>query len=279
MNPMLFPTTRRLCSDVPLVERGALMALLQTYRAAEPPEFEELREWLSADAYEAGEGSGVWVLPVNGVLARKPHPMEMLMGMEDTDAIEDKLTMLAEDPSVRAIVLDIDSPGGFVTGVPELADAVRRAAADKPVHAHTSGDMCSAAYWIGSQAGSMSASRSATVGSIGVYSAFVDYTRMLEAAGIKVEVFANEQGTFKAAGYPGTALTDEQRHEIQMGVEDTFAEFKEAVTSVRSLDEDTMRGQTFTGRQAAKNGLVDHEVSLEGAIAHLKRNVSTMVGT
>lgn len=251
------------------------MALLQNY-AAEPPEYGDIREWLAPQPYEAEKG--IHVLPVRGVLAANPHPMELLMGMEDTNALSEAFVRLAEDPSVKAIVLDIDSPGGFVTGGPEFADEVRLAATKKPVHAHTSGDMCSLAYWIGSQATRLTASRSATVGSIGVYSAFVDYTRMLEAAGIKVEVFTNEQGTLKAAGYPGTSLSDEQRHDIQMGVEDTFADFREAVTKARpEVTDDQMKGQTFNGRQAAKLGLVDGEDSLEGVIADLLRTVPTSI--
>ena len=85
-----------------------------------------------------------------------------------------------------AVILDIDSPGGTVAGTPELGAAVAALNGQKPVYAFSSGLMCSAAYWIASQAEAIYATPSARVGSIGVVQTVIDNSARLHAEGIKV---------------------------------------------------------------------------------------------
>ena len=150
--------------------------------------------------------------------------------------------------------LDIDSPGGTVAGTPELAAAVASLDKQKPVYAFSSGLMCSAAYWIASQARAIYATPSARIGSIGVVQAVIDNTAALDARGIKVEVFA--VGKYKAMGAPGTPLTDDHRELIQSNLAETAGEFHAAVLARgRSISADAMEGQTFSGRQAERFNL------------------------
>jgi signal peptide peptidase SppA len=252
MNPIL----KRFLSDIPFLSEGAAISLFQQLEPmlAEHPALTAFREKLKPNYTVAG---GVATIPVEGVLARKPDVFEMAFyGVEDSGNVLDMVQRAANDPEVKGILLAIDSPGGFLTGGPEVADAV--SAAGKPSVAWSGGMMASLAYWIGSQADEVIASRSALVGSIGVYAAFADYTKRAEAAGIKVEVFKNAEGTFKAAGLPGTSLTDAQRTHIQAGVQATFADFKSAVVSARpAIPAGAMQGQTFSGQWAKDAGLID----------------------
>ena len=92
------------------------------------------------------------------------------------------------------------------------------------------------------------------MGSIGVLLPVVDRSEAYAKAGIKVEVFA--AGKFKGAGVPGTSLTDDQRHWIQEGVNETWGQFKDAVRSRRNVPNEAMEGQHFAAGAAAGHGLV-----------------------
>lgn len=251
---------RRLATDTPFLHEGALSVLLGWLapepQAAEHPFLKGLRAKLQPQVERVGD---VAVVPVSGALARRPDPWEQALGnFEDTDAIRALVDQAAKDDSVTGILLDVDSPGGFYGGGPELADAVRSAAKAKPVVAWSGGLMASLAYWVGSQATEVIASRSATVGSIGVVIAQYDVTRLFEAFGVKVELFKNREGTFKAAGLPGTSLTDAHREHFQERAQTAFEEFRKTVLTARpGVPAEAMRGQTFTGSEAKGIGLVD----------------------
>lgn len=249
----------RLISDAPFVTEAALTATLLTHpepQAVEHPMLTRARDMLKVRAEIRGD---VAVVPIYGVLARRPDPYEQAFyGVEDTDGVLEAVQSAASNPDVKGILLDVDSPGGFLTGGPEVADAVRQASKNKPVVAWTGGYMASLAYWIGSQASEVIASRSAVVGSIGVYLALADYSKLFEAAGVKMEVLRNKEATFKAAGLTGTSLTDDQRSHLQERVQASFGEFKNAIKAARGdVPSDAMRGQTFTGREAKAQNLVD----------------------
>ena len=197
---------------------------------------------------------GLAVIALQGVMLRRPDPIARFFGATDTEAVRNAVDLAARDRSVGAILLDIDSPGGSINGTPELAAAVRSAAARKPVYAFSAGMMCSAAYWVGSQADVLYAAPSARVGSIGVLLPVVDRSEAFEKAGVKVEVFA--AGKFKGAGVPGTSLTDDQRAWLQQGVEETWAQFKSAVRSRRQVADGAMEGQHFAASSAFGHGLL-----------------------
>jgi signal peptide peptidase SppA len=262
----------RLLTDAPMMEDGALHALLFSvftqanalltkegfeFLAAEHPRLKQFRE-LAKPTMSVND-EGVAVIPVNGMLARKPDVFEQLYGgVEDSTAVLDLVNTAATSPNIRGALLDMDSPGGFVNGGPEIADAVASLAKVKPVVAWTGGSMASLAYYIGSQANQVIASRSAQVGSIGVMAAIKDYSKLFESMGVKVELFKNKEAQFKGVGIPGTSMTDEQRAHIQEGVQASFRDFKRAVKGARpQASDEAMQGQVFTGTEAKKVGLID----------------------
>ena len=268
---------RRLACETPLMEEQAYVAMLSALpsrlgnMAAELPQLKALRERLKPQAVV--QPNGVAIVPFEGVFMRKPDVFEMIFaGAEDTGALADLLNETAARSDVSAIVIAIDSPGGMTLGTPELADTVAAVNKTKPVVAYSSGLMASAAYWVGSQASAVVASRSARVGSIGVYAAVTDLSGLYAAMGVKVELFRNSEASLKAIGVPGTTLSDDQREHLRSDVQDTFEEFKAAITSKRPrISADAMRGQTLSGAAAVKAGLVDHIGSMADAVAIARR--------
>jgi signal peptide peptidase SppA len=196
---------------------------------------------------------GIGIIPVVGVIGKGLSPLEKMMGAVDINDLSDQVDAMAADPAVEKIAFQVSSPGGTVTGVEELANKIRNLG--KPTMAYTDSEMASAAYWISSASDKVTASPSSSVGSIGVYMAIPDYSEAAKMAGIKMVVI--KSGKFKGAGIEGTSLDEGQLGNLQEGVDTIHAEFKEAVNMKRKMVKaDAMEGQTFSGKQAAAQGLV-----------------------
>ena len=198
---------------------------------------------------------GIGVVAIDGPMMRRPDIFaRVLFRATDSNMIGDALREAGARDDIKAVFLEIDSPGGTVAGTPELAATVKSVNERKPVYAFSSGLMASAAYWVASQARAIYATPSAQVGSIGVVQAVIDDTAALDAEGIKVEVFS--VGKYKAMGAPGTPLTDDQRNLIRSNLAEIAQEFHAAVLARgRAIPADAMEGQTFSGRQAQRVNL------------------------
>jgi signal peptide peptidase SppA len=205
------------------------------------------------------------------VLAYRPDIGELFFdGFEDSAEIASTFQSLEKNPETKAIVLNVNSPGGFSVGGAEIADAVH--GSSKPTVSWVGGMMCSLAYWIGSQANAVISTRSAMVGSIGAYVSVVDFHRMLENAGIEVKVFRNKEGTYKAAGMPGAPISDEHAAEFTRQAQRSFDVFRADVLKARNnVPASVMQGQVFDGAEAKRNGLVDALGDLSYAKAVARR--------
>lgn len=204
--------------------------------------------------------NGIATIPVHGVISRKIGQIEKTCGAVDVLDISADIKAAIDSNSVRLILLDVNSPGGTVGGVPELAQQIADAAQQKHVCAYANDLMASAAYWLSAGATEIVASPSSTVGSIGVFMPHVDMTARYEQAGLRVDLI--KSGIHKGAGYPGTALTEEQRALLQADVDETHEEFRAFIRAHRSLAKDeAMEGQCFSGKGAAEAGLVTGLVS------------------
>lgn len=213
---------------------------------------------------------GVAVIQLSGVIGRKVSALEQSSGVTDVGAFAQAVQMAADDPQARAMVLDIDSPGGTVGGVQGAADAVRRAADRKPVIAHAADMAASAAYWIGSAASAFYADETAEVGSVGVYCAVLDSSRAMEMEGLKINVFAS--GPFKGAGTHGTAMNEAQRENLQKQVDDLAAIFKADVRRGRpNVADEAMQGQSILAGAALKAGLIDSVAPFSKALEDARK--------
>jgi signal peptide peptidase SppA len=216
-------------------------------------------------------GDNVAVIPIDGVIGRKFSSSLYSSGVTSVDVLARLVDMAATDEEVNAIMLVFDSPGGSVQGVAEASAAVKRAMSIKPVIAYADGQMCSAAYWFGSQASAIYSWDESSIGSIGVYSAFLDQSRAFEMAGVKPEIF--KSGEHKGMGMPGTSLTTDQKAMIQASVDEIGVKFRATVQAGRKrpIDDEDMQGQSFSAQEAMGNGLIDSISTFAVALADAGR--------
>jgi len=236
-----------------LIQPEALQSMAASLRGlADPAAFLQKQP---AESQLLSIDDGIGVVAIEGPILRKPDIFaRIFFGATSSDEIAGALREAAGRDDIKAVFLDIDSPGGTVAGTPELAAAVRDLDKRKPVYAFSSGVMASAAYWIASQARAIYATPSAQVGSIGVVQAVIDNSAALDKAGLKVEVFS--VGKYKAMGAPGTPLTDDQRELISSNLAEIARDFHDAVRARgRAIPDEAMEGQTFSGKQAQRFNL------------------------
>lgn len=215
----------------------------------------------------------VAVIPIKGIIATGYPSIYQKFGYCDLDKVACDLQKAMDDASCQAIALRVDSPGGTLRALPEFASMVAAANQKKLVAARIDGMGCSAAYYASAGAGCISCAPSASVVNIGVYQVNWDMTKAFEAFGYRVEVF--KSGAYKAAGYPGTSLTDAQKTEIQDTVDSLGADFRAHVAANRpNADEANMQGQCFLGSKAVQLGFADDCTStFAGFIAQLQATV------
>jgi ClpP class serine protease len=167
----------------------------------------------------------------------------------------------------------VDSPGGTVGGIPEAAAAI--AGIGVPTFAYVgAGAMnCSGAYYLTAGCDRIYGSHSSEMGSIGVYRPWIDRTEAMAKMGYKVELITNKEGDLKGTGFPGTSLSAAQREHFAEKAQETFDDFAAHVRTQRAgkIDTDSMRGQSFSARQAYQRNLIDGVVPYESALRSLKR--------
>ena len=184
--------------------------------------------------------------------------------------ILDQLKRYEDSNSVKAILLNIDSPGGGVAVSQEIYTEIRRLRdkKDKIVVAYLSSTGASGAYYVACAANKIVANPGTIVGSIGVIAEWVNYADLMEWAKLKDVVF--KTGEFKDTGSPSRALTENERKYFQGLIDDMYVQFLEAVASGRKLDLQEVRsladGRVFTGRDAKGRKLIDEIGNFQDAV-------------
>lgn len=214
----------------------------------------ELGDLVNARQPLTVDADGVATVHVLGPVGKNLSKMEQACGSTSFESVQADMKAANADPAVKGILLRVDSPGGTVQGTPETAAIVAESV--KPVVAYTEDVMASAAYYIAAGATKIVASRSADVGSIGVYIPWVDSSAAIAAAGYKPDPIVNAGGDLKAMGFGGT-LSDAQRAYLQDQVDEDFAQFRAHILDNRTVPDSAMRGQTLSGQAAVDAGLVD----------------------
>jgi signal peptide peptidase SppA len=213
---------------------------------------------------------GVAVLPVYGVLDKRMNLLMAMSGGTSTELLARDFKKALADPEATAILLDIESPGGAVDGVKEVADLIYQARGRKPVVAFGNDLMASGAYWIGSAATTVMATETAILGSIGVAMMHYDLSGRDAQAGIKrTAIFA---GKYKRIASDEKPLSAEGQAYLQGMVDQLYGIFVEAVARQRQQDPDTVQatmadGRLFIGNAARQAGLIDKVGTFEAALA------------
>lgn len=223
--------------------------------------------------YRLVPGTGVAVLELQGVIAPKANMFTRISGGAVASLLQQQVQSMAADPKVKAVVLDIDSPGGNVLGIPALAQAVRALADTKPTVTVCSGMLCSAAYFVGSAAGSIYASGTTDmIGSIGVVATH-NYTPAAPG-GITTEITA---GRYKRMASDREPLSAEGRAYLQAQIDEIYRVFVDAVADSRGVSADTVLehmadGRVFVGQQALASGLIDGFATVDQIVEQLDAN-------
>lgn len=178
------------------------------------------------------------------------------------------------NPNIAKIILHITSPGGTVTGTPEAADAVRqvRERGQTIIVSHADGMMASAATWIGTAASQVSISPSGEAGSIGVISIYAEMSRMLEEAGISVNVIRNPDGKARFTGLE--PLTDAMRETMEKRNQAAYSQFKRAMAINRTVADSEVEsrfggGEMLDATEAKAAGLVDKIETFDHMLARV----------
>lgn len=217
----------------------------------------------------------VALIQIDGTLVQKLGTLRPFSGMTGYDGIRQNFLTALYDDDVEAIVLDIDSPGGEVAGCFDLADTIYNARGEKPVWAILNESAYSAAYALASAADYITVPRTGGVGSIGVISMHVDWSKALTDSGVKVTFI--KYGDRKADGHPEIPLSDEALANFQSDIDAMGELFVETVARNRGLAASKVRdtqAATFLGERGVKLGLADAVMPPDAAFRALLEKLS-----
>jgi signal peptide peptidase SppA len=231
-------------------------------RAASP------RSYSGDDAIPAHVG----VLPITGILTYQRSFFTIFGFGTSVRDLSDKFQTLVANPEISSVVLLIDSPGGEVSGIPELADLIFSARQTKPILGLVATDAGSAAYWLASQSSTLAIMPSGQVGSIGVYMLHIDASGLNERIGVRpTYIYAGEH---KVEGNSDEPLSPDARAYAQRQVDAVYGDFVRAVARGRGVSQTTVREQYGGGRMvlatdAVRLKMVDRIGTLETELARL----------
>ena len=216
----------------------------------------------------------VGIISILGPLSYRSSLFSLVFGGSTVFEIQQALRAARADNSVKTIVLDIDSPGGAVDGIPELAAEILQLRRHKPVIAVANTLAASAAYWIASQADEVVITPSGLAGSIGVWLLHQDLSRAMDAAGItNTFIFA---GKHKVEGNPLEPLSKVARADWQKEVNTIYGDFISDVARGRQTTVSEVRasygdGRVYQARDAVALGLADRIGTLDEVVGELSR--------
>lgn len=213
---------------------------------------------------------GIAIIPIVGTLVRRATGLDLESGLTSYAKIENQLSAALQDASVKAILLDIDSPGGEAGGVFDLADKILSARKIKPIWAAANEEAFSAAYAIAAAAEKIYLPRTGGVGSIGVIAVHLDQSRAEDKAGLTyTAIYA---GAHKNDLTPHEPLSDPARQELKAEVDRVYELFLSSVSRGRRMDVQTIKDTEATlyfGNDAILSGLADKEGTFSDALLDL----------
>lgn len=223
---------------------------------------------------------GVAIITVHDLLISRGAWVGSYAGFTSYEGIRAQVAFAKSDPTVSAVILDIDSSGGEVIGAFETAAVIRDLAKTKRTIAVVNGRACSAAYAIASAASEIVTIGTGSIGSIGVSFIHLDQSRKLANEGVRPTlIFA---GSRKVDGNPFAALSPDARKTITAEIQQTYRSFLDCVGKGRgqrltALAAGRTKAKTYIGTQAVKLGLADRVGTLDSVLATLAASRSSSV--
>lgn len=274
--------TVALISAIALILIGISMSVYNTFRAAEWENFFKefaQTEGIPETVVEKGdENNRIAVINIEGVIQDVPQASGLLAG---TTGYNHQMTIAAlkeiiDDDSTKAIILNVDSPGG---GVYESAEIhkylVEAKEKGKIIYSSMGNTAASGGYYVSAPADKIFASKETMTGSIGVIMQSINYHELAEKHGVKFETY--KSGKMKDMLSPTKETSDEEKEYVQSLVDTMFDDFVNVVSEGRDMSEEEVRkiadGRVYLGEAAIENGLVDEEGYFDDALATLKNEV------
>lgn len=219
------------------------------------------------NSYNATERDGVAIIPVTGPLFRYANIFTAISGASSYELIARDFMNALENPQITSIILDIDSPGGEVNGVSELASMIFEARGTKPIIAYASGDAASGAYWIATAADEIVVSETSALGSIGVVGIYRGKSAKESTETVEI---VSSQSPHKRLD----PMSDDGRAKLQTRIDSMADVFVSTIARNRSVTPDHVLkhyggGDVMIGAHAVNAGLADRIGSLERLITEL----------
>lgn len=219
------------------------------------------------DRAQHGSDDKVVVISLRGLISSS---IPGNVGDSMVDDMRYALEQARDDKNVRAVVLEIDSPGGEVTASDVIYDAVVRTRAKKPVVVYMESVAASGGYYVACGASHLMANETTITGSIGVIIQTLNYEQLFNKIGLASVVF--KSGQFKDMLNGARPITPEEREYVQGFVMSTYEKFLGIVAKERKLNADTLRGtiadgRILSGRDAQENKLIDELGQIENAFS------------
>lgn len=212
------------------------------------------------------------IIPLVGAMSKHYTCATWLYGGAVSSEVAHAVRAATKDDAIDKIVMLVESPGGEVSGVEDLGNAVYDARSSKKVVAVIEDMACSAGYWVASQAEEVWCNGTATVGNIGVYMTVADFSKAAAEQGVKVTVVKSAER--KGDGVRGTKIEKGAFEHWQEQVDALHVSFVEAVARGRGMEFDDVaalaNGRCYTGQEAVYVGLADKIGSLEDALTSLQ---------
>lgn len=230
-------------------------------------------EWFSAEneAISHDLHGDIAVIAIHGLLTKRREAFDSLFGTTSYEEVQDLISEALEHPNVNSILLDIDSPGGEVSGLFDLTDFIYESREVKPIYAIANDCACSAAYAIASSASKVFATRTSSVGSIGVIATHVDISEYDKKEGIKyTTIFAGDR---KNDLTPHEPITDAAASDLQMEVDRLYKMFVALVARNRNISSAQIKATqagVFFGSDTVSIGLVDEICDLRKCLTIIK---------
>nr|WP_315400116.1 S49 family peptidase [uncultured Duganella sp.] len=217
---------------------------------------------------------GVAIIQVCGTLVQKLGTLRPYSGMTGYDGIRQNFLQALIDPDVKAIMLDIDSPGGEVSGCFDLVDTIYKSRGTKPIWSVLNESAYSAGYAIASAADRICVPRTGGVGSIGVIWMHMDWSKALTDAGFKVTFITF--GESKADGHPEVPLSGEALERFQNDINTMGELFVSTAARNRNISAKVIRdtqARTYMGTAGVSIGLADEVLSPDAAFMALLKKI------
>jgi len=214
-------------------------------------------------------GNAVAVVPLHGPITHRSGLFSAFFGGTSTEKFGKLFDELMDNPNIGAVVVDVDSPGGEVSGLEELAAKIFKARGTKPMVASANTWMASAAYRIGTAFDEVNATPSSELGSIGTYTKHADYSAMLENEGVTTTLIS--AGAHKTEFNPYEPLSEAAKAELQAGVDHYYGMFVKAVAKHRGVSAATVKndfgqGRMIRAKDAVERGMADRVETLDETI-------------